>query len=241
MTPNIDGRGPTLTQRHRLAAITALDGIGTLAAIKVRERSIERGQDILHPGEVPGGVHVLIAGHTCRYRMLRDGRRQITAILVPGDMCDLEAALRGRADYAVGALTRCMVAQLPAELISNGAPMSPELSAALLTRLRRDEAIAREWIVNLGCRSTIERMAHLFCELRTRLAAVGLASEDSYELRITQNELADALGITSVHVNRALKKLRDGDLITLKGGIVVMPDRPALERLAQFDPTYLQA
>lgn len=238
--PGMDGVGAPLLQRQSLAAMAALAGFDTPNGIKIRERSVEKGQDILHPGARPQGVHVLIDGYTCRYRMLKDGRRQITAILVPGDMCDLEAALRGRADYAVGALTRCMVGQFPADLIANNKPLSADLSTALLNRLRRDEAIAREWIVSLGCRSAVERMAHLFCELRVRLAAVGLADEGSYELGITQAELADALGITSVHVNRALKQLRGDGLITLKDGVLSMQDRSALEQLAQFDPAYLQ-
>ncbi|GJE57340.1 Crp/Fnr family transcriptional regulator [Methylobacterium thuringiense] len=229
-----------LSPPPKLAVISALDGIGTLVGAKFREHQVDKGQDVLRFGEVPEGLHVLIAGHTCRYRMLGDGRRQITAILVPGDLCDLEAGLRGRADYAVGALTRCLVGHLPADPICDAKPLNQELLAALLIRLRRDEAIAREWMVSLGRRSAIESLAHLFCELRTRLADVGLATEDSYELRITQDDLADALGITSVHVNRALKQLREYGLITLKRGILVMSDRPALEKLALFDPSYLQ-
>ncbi|MGQ7454124.1 Crp/Fnr family transcriptional regulator, partial [Streptococcus suis] len=86
----------------------------------------------------------------------------------------------------------------------------------------------------------IERMAHLLCELRWRLAAAGLAPQDSFEMRITQSDFADALGLTPVHVNRVLKGLRDSRLIHLHGGRLTLLDRARLERLAQFDPTYLE-
>ena len=232
--------GPEPLQPYAPAVIRALDTISVLVGARAPEQAVEKGQDLLHAGEVPKSVHILIAGHTCRYRVLSDGRRQITAILVPGDLCDLDAAMHGRAAYAIGALTRCVVGQLPAELISDEAGRSPALTAALLIQLRRDEAIAREWIVNLGRRSAVERTAHLLCELRVRLAAVGLADEESYKFRITQADLADALGLSSVHLNRALQELRGEGLIILKEGLLTMRDRPALEAFAQFDPAYLQ-
>lgn len=217
----------------------ALDGGDVLARAAVRERAFAPHQDIRRPGETSPVAHLLIAGHTCRYRLLSDGRRQITAILVPGDICDLEAVITGRTAFAVGTLTRCTVGEIPVEPSAGGNAPAPEVTAALLARLRRDEAIAREWLVGLGRRSAVERIAHLFCELRARLAAVGLASEERCELRLTQNDLADALGLTSVHVNRSLRWLSEAGLMTLKGGLLVMHDRPALERLAEFDPSYL--
>jgi CRP-like cAMP-binding protein len=214
------------------------DGFARTFDLPVRERSIPKQHDLLLPGAEPEVAHLLLAGHACRYRMLRDGRRQITAILVPGDLCDLGAILASRADYAVNTLTRCTVGEIPIARLS--ARDSPDLAAALGRRLRRDEAVAREWIVSLGRRVGIERMAHLLCELRWRLAAVGLVTDDSFEMRITQNDFADALGLTSVHVNRVLKYLRDSQLIHLKSGRLTLLDRPRLERLAQFDPAYLE-
>jgi CRP-like cAMP-binding protein len=214
------------------------DGLARTLGVPLRERSVPKQHDILLPGAEPEIAHLLLAGHTCRYRMLSDGRRQITAILVPGDICDLEALMEGRSSYAVAALTPCTLGEIPLSKVA--ATNTPDLAAALQRRLRRDEAIAREWIVCLGRRDGVERTAHLLCELRGRLAAVGLATEDSYEMRITQNDLADALGLTSVHVNRVLKCLRTDRLIHLKSGQMTILDRPRLERLAQFDPAYLQ-
>lgn len=206
--------------------------------LPMRERAIPKQHDLLLPGADAEVAHLLLAGHAGRYRMLRDGRRQITAILVPGDLCDLGALLANHAAYAVSTLTRCTVGEIPLAQIA--ALPSRDLADILHRRLRRDEAIAREWIVSLGRRVGIERMAHLLCELRWRLAAVGLADADSFEMRITQSDLADALGLTSVHVNRVLKCLRDTQLIRLKCGRLTLLDRPRLERMAQFDPVYLE-
>lgn len=203
----------------------------------VRERLVPKQNEVLVPGATPDVAHLLLAGHTCRYRMLQDGRRQITAILVPGDTCDLEALLAGRSSYAVSTLTRCTLGEIPLSRFAS--THDPVLAAALQRRLRRDEAIAREWIVSLGRRDGIERTAHLLCELRWRLAEVGQATDDSYELRITQHDLADALGLTSVHVNRVLMNLRAERLIHLKGGRLTIIDRTRLKHLAQFDPAYL--
>ena len=214
------------------------ESFARLHRLPMRERPIQKQHDLLRPGAESETGHLLLAGFACRHRMLRDGRRQITALLVPGDLCDLGAILASRCDYAVTTLTRCTVGEIPLARIT--VRDDRDLAAALGHRLSRDEAIAREWIVSLGRRAGIERMAHLLCELRWRLAAVGLASEEGFEMRVTQNDLADALGLTSVHVNRILKCLRDGQFIHLKSGRVTLLDRPRLERLAQFDPAYLE-
>lgn len=215
-----------------------LDGFASGLGLPMRERSIPKQHDLLLPGSEPDVAHLLLAGLACRSRMLRDGRRQITAILIPGDICDPEAIVAHRADYAVNTLTRCTVGEISLARIAT--LNHHDLTSTLGHRLRREAAIAREWIVTLGRRVEIERMAHLLCELRWRLAAVGCATEDSFEMRITQSDFADALGLTPVHVNRVLKSLRESRLIHLRGGQLTLLDRPRLERLAQFDPTYLE-
>ncbi|MCJ2090013.1 Crp/Fnr family transcriptional regulator [Methylobacterium sp. E-005] len=214
------------------------EGFARRFGLPVRERDIPKQHDLLLPGAKPNVAHLLLAGHACRSRMLRDGRRQITAILIPGDICDPEAILAHRTEYTVNTLTRCTVGEIPLAQIAT--LDHHDLTANLGHRLRREAAIAREWIVSLGRRVGIERMAHLLCELRWRLSAVGLAPQDSFEMRITQSDFADALGLTAVHVNRVLKGLRDSRLIHLHGGRLTVLDRPRLEKLAQFDPTYLE-
>ena len=222
------------------AAAPALNRADPLLAAVSRARSIPHRQDILRHGEVPGVAHVLLDGHTCRYQLLRNGHRQITAILVPGDLCDLEAVLRGRADYGVAALTPCTVGEIPLAAIHEPREPGAGIARALWQHVLRDEAIAREWLVNIGRRPALERVAHLFCELRARLEGVGLASADGFEMNLTQAELADALGLTGVHINRVIRSLRQGGLIRMDGPRLTILDRPALEALAGFDPAYLR-
>lgn len=162
-----------------------LDGAETLLQAVAREKIMKPRSDVLRQGEVPTVAHVLLDGHTYRYRLLSDGRRQITAVLVPGDICDLEAVMRGRADYSVGALTKCVLGEIPAEQITDLTTLSSEMIRALCQRLLRDEAISREWLVSMGRRSALERVAHLLCELRVRLESVGLARAEEYDLNFT--------------------------------------------------------
>ena len=196
--------------------------------------------DVLRQGDVPTVAHVLLDGHTYRYRLLHDGRRQITAVLVPGEICDLEAVMWGRADYSVGALTKCVLGEIPAEQVADPVALRPEMGRALWRRVLRDEAISREWLVSMGRRSALERVAHLLCELRVRMESVGLARAEEYDLDFTQMELSDILGLSAVHINRVLQQLRKTGLIQLSGGIVNILDLPTLEVVAGFDPTYLQ-
>ena len=205
----------------------------------VRERLVGPRHDILRQGEEPQIAHVLLDGHSCRYRMLSDGRRQITAVLIPGDVCDLQAILRGRADFNVGTLTACTFGEIPAEGLSPLDEVEPETRDALVRQLLRDEAIAREWLVGLGRRTALERVAHLFCELWLRLCGVGLARDNGYDLKIRQGELADALGLSTVHVNRVLQNLRRTGLIRWAEGSLAIGDFSALARLAEFEPSYL--
>ena len=217
-----------------------LDVDDALLKTVVRQRVVTPRSEVLREGFVPEIAHILLDGHTYRYRMLSDGRRQITAVLVPGDICDLEAVMRGRADYGVGTLSKCVLGEIPAERLTDHAGMGPELMKALWRRLLRDEAIAREWLVGLGKRTALERMAHLFCEMSARLKAVGLADGDSFDFHITQSELADVLGMSEVHTNRTIQELRRTGLIEMTRGTVTILDQPTIELIAGFDPIYLK-
>ena len=171
---------------------------------------------------------------------MEDGRRQIVAILVPGDICALEAVMRGRADYGVATMTSCVLGELPVNTIADFTTIDPELARALWRSLLRDQAIAREWLVNVGCRTALERVAHLICELRLRLEAVGLTKGDAFKMQMTQAEIADLLGLSTVHINRTLKQLRKLGLVDYSKSIISVLDVPALEKVAGFNPTYLK-
>lgn len=217
-----------------------LDDTDVVLNAVVREKVVKPGSDVLRQGDVPIIAHVLLDGHTYRYRILSDGRRQITAVLVPGDICDLEAVMRGRADYSVGALTNCVLGEIPVERIADPTTLDPEMTRALWRRLLRDEAISREWLVGMGRRSALEKVAHLLCEFLVRLEAVGLARASEIDMRLTQAELADVVGMSVVHINRILQELRRTGLIKLSHGVLCILDRSGLEMLADFDPAYLQ-
>ncbi len=217
-----------------------LSGVEPLLKAVVNTESVRPGFHILLQGDVPTAVHVLLDGQAYRYRLLEDGRRQIVAILVPGDICDLEAVMRGRADYGVANMTNCVLGELPVSTIADFTTIDPELVQALWRGLLRDQAIAREWLVNVGCRTALERVAHLICEFRLRLEAVGLTKGDAFKMQMTQAEIADLLGLSTVHINRTLKQLRKLGLVDYSKSIISVLDVPALERVAGFNPTYLR-
>ena len=206
----------------------------------VREATVAAKRDILRQATVPQVAHVLLAGHTYRYRLLPNGLRQITAILYPGDLCDLEAVMHGRAEYGVGTLTACRLGEIPIERVRDAWTDEPALARELSRHMQREAAIAREWLVNVGRRPALQRMAHLFCETHARKAQWGIAHEDGYDACLTQADLADALGLTGVHINRVLRTLRERSLIRREKGRMTLLDVPALEALAGFDPSYLQ-
>ncbi len=146
----------------------------------------------------------------------------------------------GRANYGVMTLTYCSLAEIPCKRIIEQSINDRALLRLLLRRQLRDEAITREWLVGLGQRTSVERLGHLFCELWVRLNAVGLATADSFEMRITQVELAEAMGITAVHLSRVLREMRGAGLIRLSGGTLTILNRTELERLSGFEANYLQ-
>ena len=217
-----------------------LDGADSLRSLVTREVAFTSRQDVIRQGDTPRAVHLVLDGYGCRHRLLGDGRRQITAILVPGDLCDLEAVMRGRADHGVATLTPCVIGEISAEHVDDMDGLDPVLRRILWRQLLRDEAIAREWMVVLGRRTAKERLAHLLCELRHRMQAVGLGRDDSFGLDVTQADLADVLGLSVVHVNRTLQDLRQSGVIEFGRKLLRIVDPAALADMAGFDPRYLQ-
>ena len=205
----------------------------------MRERPVRPRKDILREQDVSTTVYLLLKGYNCRHRLLADGRRQITAIMIPGDICNPEAVIRGRTAYGVQALTSCVLGEIAIDNFRDPQQSSPRLHDRVWRQMVRDQAISHEWLVGLGRRTAQERMAHLFCELWHRLNVVGLVEGDSYAFPLSQAEIADAAGLSTVHVNRVLQQLRRDDLIRWSRGLLTILDRPALEAVAGFDPTYL--
>jgi CRP-like cAMP-binding protein len=194
--------------------------------------------DIIREGDRPDHVHVVLEGFVFRYKMLPDGRRHIMAYLVPGDLCDLHVSILGEMDHSIATAGPCRVAYIARHTINELTERHPRITRALWWATLVDEGILLEWLVNME-RDAEQQIAHLFCELLVRLQSVGLADENSYELPVTQAELGDTLGMSTVHVNRTLQELRRKGLLTLKGKQLTIHDVDGLKKFSGFDPNYL--
>jgi CRP-like cAMP-binding protein len=203
-----------------------------------RPRLVGAREDLIREGEDPADVYLILEGFACRYKMLADGRRHIMAYLVPGDFGDLHVFILKAMDHSLATLSPCRVVALPRPRILEMFER-PVLARALWWCSLVDEAVLREWLVNIGARTAEERVAHLLCELLLRLRTVGLADGTTYELPITQAEIADTMGLSHVHVNRVLQRLRREKLISLKSGSLVILDLARLKTFAGFNPNYL--
>lgn len=197
------------------------------------------GRTIIRSGTTLSASTLLVEGIVCRYKDLADGQRQIMELHVAGDFVDLHGFLLKRLDHNIGTMTPVRIALVPHDALRGITETHPHLGRMLWFSTLLDASIHREKILSIGRRSAVARIAHIFCELLVRLRLVGLADETGYALPLTQADLADVTGLTSVHVNRMLKKLRDEKLLTFRGGIVSIGDWEGLQRLAEFDPTYL--
>jgi CRP-like cAMP-binding protein len=202
-------------------------------------RAIAGRSDLVAEGDCPTDISLLSEGFACRYKLLGDGRRQITAFLIPGDICDLRAFLLGRMDHGVAALSRCQVSHIAHAKLSEIIEKYPRIGFGLWRDTMLDGAIYRQWLTNVGRRSAYQRLAHLLCEVWWRLQAVGRTRGDSYELPVTQTDIGDAMGLSVVHVNRTLQQLRADGLISLRSNVVVL-NWGQLQEAGEFDPTYLQ-
>lgn len=204
-------------------------------------RRVAGGEEIVREGEAPQAVSVLVEGLACRHRSLPDGRRQIMAYLLPGDLLDLHALIMGEMDHSICALTPCKIALAPHQRMTETMEQFPELERALWRDTLIDAALAREWLVGLGRRSAYGRIAHLLSEVTERLDTAGLGEGGVIELPLTQQELADSLGLSLVHVNRVLQRLRASGLISLGRGALQIVDRDGLKAAGGFDASYLRA
>ncbi|MHC2109366.1 helix-turn-helix domain-containing protein [Methylobacterium sp. CM6246] len=229
---------PLIRKLERFTALSDADRV-MLARISAEPRQVTPGTDLAREGDPPDGVYLVMKGMAVRHKLRANGARQIMAYLVPGDLCDLDVALLSALDHTITTVSACEVVRLAPETVADLLANHLQIARGLRKAQLVDEATLREWLVNVGRRSALERLAHLLCELLLRLRTVGLASGDSYELPVTQMDLADTTGLTPVHVNRSLKELRQQGLIQLKSRRLKILDLPRLRALAEFRPNYL--
>lgn len=196
-------------------------------------------KDLIREGDQPGSVFVMLEGWAFRYKVLPNGSRQIMAFLMPGDACDLHIGLLAEMDHGIQTATEAQVARISRQTMDELMDAHPGIARAMYVAQLVDEGTLRAWIVSLGRRSSAERAAHLLLELYTRAVRTGIASHDEMELPLSQAILADALGMTPVHINRTLQEIRRSGAIELRRGVLRIKNPLALTKLSGFDENYL--
>lgn len=224
----LEGRSP-LAEADRRAILSLPHTLRTLAP----------GAHLVRDGDAPEQCSLLLSGFAYRYKVTGEGARQILSLHIAGEFVDLQNSLLGVADHSVQTLTEADVACVPRQALRELALANANVARALWLDTLIDASIVREWVVNVGRRDSRARVAHLLCELSLRLDAAGLARNHRYELPMTQEQLADAVGLTSVHVNRVLKQLGEEGLISRDRRSVVIEDWPRMRDAGDFNERYL--
>jgi CRP-like cAMP-binding protein len=208
-------------------------------ALQVTHRSVEPAAYMVREGEAVESCILLLSGFAYRHKVTGDGQRQILSVHMPGEFLDLQNSMLGLADHNVQALTRCEVAMVPVSALRKLAEERPQVGRGMWIDTLIDAAIFREWIVNVGRRDSMSRLAHLLCEFAIRLEAAGLARDRRYELPMTQEQLADCTGLTPVHVNRVLKEMGHQGLIARDKRSVEILQWDRLRHIGDFNTRYL--
>jgi CRP-like cAMP-binding protein len=226
---------------RKLGAFVALSEV-ELASLEVfhqRRRSFELGVDLVRQGQMGQLAYILADGWVCSYKLLQNGKRQIVDFQVPGDFLGLRSFLFRTSDHNAEAMTRVEVSEVSSTDLIDAFAATPRLATAVLWAASRDEAMVVEHLVDIGRRSALERTAHLLLELGARMKLVGLGTNEGFACPISQYMLADALGLTAVHINRIMRQLREEGLLTFRSGQVIFDDFERLVELADFDTAYL--
>ena len=231
--------GSAVASKLEAFARLSADDRSALAQISRNYRYVDARRDLISEGDKPRYVHLMLDGWACRYKTLPDGKRQIVSLFVPGDFCDVNVYILKYMDHSIGAITRLKVATISPDEMSALTENRPRILQALWWHELVTAAVQREWTLNVGQRSAYERLAHLLIELYIRLNAVGRARNGRCDFPLTQNDLADATGLTAVHVNRTLQELRRDRLIELERKQLQILDLQRMMDLAMFNPNYL--
>ena len=235
-------RYPGDTPVHRklgtVTSLTEADEAVLESALACREK-IAAGALIVDENGQAEHAYALLDGWALRFRVFQDGRRQICRLFLPGDFIGLSGSLFGVSGHSVVALTDVVAAKFKTRQVAEQLRTSPRLWLAALWSYARDRAILDERIASIGRRSAYERLAHVLVELHARLEFGGQTDGDSFVLPLTQEHLADLLGLTSIHINRVLRRMRQEGLVAIEGRVVRLLARDRLMAIADFDPRYL--
>ncbi|WP_426035725.1 Crp/Fnr family transcriptional regulator [Cypionkella sp. TWP1-2-1b2] len=226
---------------RKLTAFVQLsqDDLSVLSDVYRRRRSFAAGRDMIHQGQADQTAYIVASGWACSYKLLPGGTRQIVDVQIPGDFLGLRSVLFRTADHNVEPITRVQASEVKEQDLLAAFTQTPRLATAVLWAASRDEAMVVEHLVGLGRRNASERMAHFLLELGARLKLVGLADRKGFSCPLSQYQLADALGLSAVHVNRVLRELREEGLLTFQKGKVQFLNYEALVELSGFDRAYL--
>ncbi|MBR0783113.1 Crp/Fnr family transcriptional regulator [Bradyrhizobium iriomotense] len=198
------------------------------------------GEDLIAEGDPVDSVRLVLSGWLFRHKTLEDGRRQIVNFILPGETCDAHAYLLSTMDHSITTATPVAYAEIKRARFEQLMVANRTLAEAFMCETLLNSAIQREWVINLGRRAAFERVAHLFCEIFERLRPVGLVDGNSCALPVTQTDLADATGLSVVHLNRTIQELRASGLIVLKDRTLTIGDLDALKNAAMYSPNYLR-
>lgn len=226
---------------RKLSAFVVLSEVelAVLRRLHQRRKSFAAGRDLVHQGQSEQSAYILAAGWAVSYKIQPDGSRQIVDFQIPGDFLGLRSVLLHTSDHGIEPIVEIQAAEVFVSDLLEAFAQTPRLATAILWAVSRDEAMVVEHLVGMGRRDADARMAHFLLELGARLSLVGMGNRAGYACPLTQYHLADALGLSAVHVNRVLRKLREERLVTFRNGLVTIENYEGLVELADFDPAYL--
>ena len=226
---------------RKLSAFVALSEaeLTVLERLHQRRRTFVAGREMVHQGQSDQAAYILSSGWVCSYKIQPDGTRQIVDFQVPGDFLGLRSVLLRTSDHSFEPIVTIEAAEVLKSDLLEAFAQTPRLATAILWAASRDEAMLVEHLVGIGRRDADARIAHFLLELGSRLALVGIGSKKGFDCPLTQYHLADALGLSAIHVNRVLRQLRESRIVTFRDGHVTFDDHRKLIELANFDPTYL--
>jgi len=211
-----------------------------LARIPMTVRELKADQDIVRDQDRPSQCCLLLEGFAFRYKIMEGGKRQIFSFHIPGDIPDLQSIHLSVMDHSLATLVSSKVGFITHDTIRGLIRSHPRMGEVFWRDTLIDAAVFREWMIGLGRRSAYTRIAHLLCEMFVRLRVIGLTEGNTCELPVTQSELGDALGLSTVHVNRTLQELRANRLVNSpRTSVIAIDDWEGLQKAGEFDSTYL--
>lgn len=235
---NVTENSPLMRKLSAYVALSETEN-ELLSSLHQRRKKFEGGRDLVYQGQSERAAYILAKGWACSYKTLCDGTRQIVDIQIPGDFLGLRNILLHTSDHSIASITDIEVSQVSASDLLDAFSENSRLAVAVLWAASRDEAMVVEHLIDLGCRTADERLAHFLLELGSRLTLIGKGDGTGYDCPLTQYHLADLLGLTAIHVNRALRKLREQGLVTFRSRRVSFDDYKGLVAFADYDPAYL--